>query len=183
MTTKSERVKKWRENTKNRIIASMGGKCCICGYKKCPRSLDLHHLNPATKEIGMGKIMAHPVAWTRIVKELRKCVLICSNCHGEYHDGLIKIPKNAAKFNEEYANKNFRRANWSSCPICGKSKPPYKITCSRNCAARKARKVDWEKHDILKMKQRGLSNIAIADIVGVSDMAVRKRLKKLKSSK
>jgi len=32
MSNKSEYVKRWRKNTKKRIIESMGGECQICGY-------------------------------------------------------------------------------------------------------------------------------------------------------
>jgi len=32
MSKKSEHVKNWRKNCKERIIQAMGGKCCVCGY-------------------------------------------------------------------------------------------------------------------------------------------------------
>jgi len=43
--------------------------------------------------------MAHTVT------ELRKCVLICHNCHFEIHSGIGtgKIPENPPRFNEEFA--------------------------------------------------------------------------------
>lgn len=49
MSIKSEYVKKWRKTAKLRIIEAMGGECCICGYKKCPEALALHHLDPSKK--------------------------------------------------------------------------------------------------------------------------------------
>ena len=81
----SEKVKKWRHETKKRIIESMGGKCQICGYNKCDSALDLHHINPEEKEISLASIRANPKSWSLIVAELRKCVLICANCHREEH--------------------------------------------------------------------------------------------------
>lgn len=99
----SEKVKRWRRNTKERIIKAMGGACCICGYNKCPNSMILHHIDPSEKDIGIGDIRANPKAWAIIVEELRKCILLCSNCHGEVHWGVAILPDNFAKFDESYA--------------------------------------------------------------------------------
>ena len=99
----SEKVKRWRKASKVKIVKAMGGKCVICGYCKCNAALVLHHLNPDEKEIGLGAIRANPKNWVYIVKELRKCVLLCANCHGEVHDGLSFVPEDAVKFDERYS--------------------------------------------------------------------------------
>lgn len=179
MRKTSDAVRRWRKNTKHRIVAAMGGKCCLCGYNKCNESLALHHLNPAEKEFGLGHIIGHPIAWSRIVKELRKCILICNNCHGEIHSGVSVIPNSVTKFNEQYVVYKDKSKDYVPCPICRTPMPPIKITCSRACAARKSRKVDWSSVDIVAMKNSGKSNLSIGDELGVSEAAVRKRLKKL----
>ena len=104
MSVGSERVKKWRAQTKERIVSAMGGSCIICGYNKCHSALDLHHLDPKQKTFGFGAIRGNPKSWDKIVIELRKCVLLCRNCHGEYHEGLFLIPEDAPKFNEAFSN-------------------------------------------------------------------------------
>jgi hypothetical protein len=88
MSKNSEAVKKWRHKCKLRIVESMGGKCQCCGYDKCTQALDLHHLDPTEKEMGLGGIRANPKSWESIVQELRKCVLLCNRCHQEVHAGV-----------------------------------------------------------------------------------------------
>lgn len=80
MSISSNRVKDWRENTKQRIVDAFGGRCSICGYSKCLAGFDLHHLDPTEKEFGFGAIRANPKSWKNIiVPELRKCILLCAN--------------------------------------------------------------------------------------------------------
>lgn len=62
----------------------MGGKCIICGYDKCLSALAFHHINPWDKEFEIGSKMS----WEVIVQELKKCELVCSNCHAEIHEGF-----------------------------------------------------------------------------------------------
>lgn len=30
-------------------------------------------------------------SWDRVKIELDKCILVCSNCHREIHDGMVKL--------------------------------------------------------------------------------------------
>lgn len=179
MSKRSEAVKRWRNKTKERMTESMGGECVCCGYKVCQRSLDFHHLDPSEKELSFGKMRAEPHAWSKIVEELRKCVLVCSNCHGEIHEGLIEVPKDAARFNEEFAEYSTKSVEEiEPCPICGEDKPKRKITCSRVCAARKTGKVNWSQIDLEeKLKTQSISRIA--EELDVSWNAVKKRMKKV----
>lgn len=180
MGKQSEAVKKWRKNTKQRIVDSMGGKCCICGYNKCNSALDLHHLNPNEKEFGIGKIRANIKSWDKIVKELKKCILVCSNCHAEIHDDILKIPKNYIAFNEDYADyrQKQKKEIFDICPICKGEKSIINITCSHACAAKLSWKVNWDNVD-LKKELQTKSYCKIADELGCSDNAVRKRAKRL----
>ena len=57
MSKKSDAVKKWRNESKKRMIKSMGGKCSICEYNKCHAALEFHHIDPNVKEIGLGSII------------------------------------------------------------------------------------------------------------------------------
>jgi predicted transcriptional regulator len=167
------------------MINAMGGKCCLCGYCKCSAALDLHHKDPSQKEIQFGKVIANPRAWIKIVAELRKCVLVCANCHREIHRGLATVPPNAPQFDESYLSKPsvdqifVPTSEMDACPICNSSKPVLYKTCSKKCAALIVGTIQWEKFDVLSMKKSGMSNRQIASLIGCSDTAISKRLMKL----
>ena len=50
MSYSSEKVKQWRKNTKNRMVAAMGGCCQVCGYNKSTNALEFHHIDPKEKD-------------------------------------------------------------------------------------------------------------------------------------
>ncbi len=83
------KVVSWRQRTKQKLVEYKGGKCVICGYNKCMVSLTFHHRDPTQKEVG---ITGQTKSYERLKKEVDKCELVCSNCHGEIHDGLVSIP-------------------------------------------------------------------------------------------
>lgn len=62
--------------------------CHFCA-ENCSVALDFHHLDPREKEfeLGKGEIKSVP----RIEAELKKCVVLCSNCHRKVHAGLLNI--------------------------------------------------------------------------------------------
>lgn len=103
MSKSSEAVKRWRQNTKRRMVESMGGCCVCCGYNNSLRALTFHHLDPTQKEMGFGQARGNPTAWKTIISELKKCVCVCYNCHMEIHDGLRGVPVNPARFNEQFS--------------------------------------------------------------------------------
>jgi hypothetical protein len=74
---------------KLKSIEYKGGKCIVCGYDKCVRSLDFHHLTPSEKDFSISDRHTHD--FKKIKIELDKCVLLCKNCHGELHSDLITI--------------------------------------------------------------------------------------------
>ncbi len=69
-----------------------GGKCALCGYKKCQRALSFHHRDPKKKSFGIAT-KGLTRSWEKIKQEIDKCVLLCANCHMEVHDGLTQLPK------------------------------------------------------------------------------------------
>lgn len=135
MSKNSEAVKTWRKNTKLKMIQCMGGKCQICGYNKCPESMDLHHLDPSIKELSFGSIMAKPKAWdSKIVPELKKCILLCANCHREYHAGYATIPVTYDTFDESRLSLD-KSLMYDICPVCGGEKSKLHKTCSLRCSS------------------------------------------------
>ena len=85
----SDAVAKRRRKVKLMAIEYKGGKCKLCGYKKCVSALTFHHRDPSKKDFGIAA-NGHCWAWETIKKELDKCILVCFNCHQEIHDGLRK---------------------------------------------------------------------------------------------
>lgn len=179
MANKSEYVKKWRRETKQRIIDAMGGKCQICGYSRCINALELHHIDPSKKEICFGTIRANPKQWNKIVEELRKCVLLCAVCHREIHAGFVELPIDYKTFDETYSN--YKETKYlSECPICNKLKPKFNKFCSLRCSGKNKQKVDWESVDLynlIHVQKKTL--VSIAEGLNVSDVAVKKRAVKL----
>lgn len=74
-----------RKSLREQAIEYKGGKCNICSYNRCANAFDFHHIDPLEKDF---TISSHMTSWERIKKEIDKCVLICSNCHREVHDGM-----------------------------------------------------------------------------------------------
>lgn len=64
--------------------------CSICGYFKCLKALEFHHLDPKKKLFSLSRSSSR-YSHKEITDELDKCVIVCSNCHKEIHDGLIKF--------------------------------------------------------------------------------------------
>ena len=74
-----------RKELRERIIDYKGGGCRICGYNRSLLALELHHLNSLEKEFSISSKLT---SWMAIAREIEKCVLLCSNCHREVHDGM-----------------------------------------------------------------------------------------------
>lgn len=70
---------------KLKVVEYMGGKCSHCGYNKCIRSLEFHHIDPSKKSKDYNKNF-HTWGVERQKEELKNCILLCSNCHREIHN-------------------------------------------------------------------------------------------------
>lgn len=186
MSKQSEAVKRWRQTTKRKLILAMGGKCVICGYNDCDDALEFHHINADEKEISWGSIRSNIKSLVTIAQELKKCVLLCSNCHKELHSNRSNtcLPDSYPTLDEEKLwaiNEGIHEdVPKDECPVCGTSKPVWYITCSLQCGYKMSstRKIDWSLYDVLEMyKTMTLSEIS--EYVGCSSGAVSKRLRKL----
>jgi transposase len=91
---RSEAVSKRRRSVKRTLVEEAGGKCILCGYRRCHRALEFHHLDPRTKEFDLGRTgVSRSLARCRA--EASKCVLLCSNCHAEVEAGITAVPLNS----------------------------------------------------------------------------------------
>jgi len=78
-------VRKRRKANKQKAINLLGGKCKLCGYNKCNDALEFHHINPKEKEFMLSKVW-NSKTWEKLLPEIKKCVLLCANCHREVHN-------------------------------------------------------------------------------------------------
>ncbi len=80
-----ERAKKHRKAWILILKEIYGEIACVkCGYSKCFAALDFHHRKAETKIFGISSILRYRVTAKRI-KEVKKCDILCSNCHRELH--------------------------------------------------------------------------------------------------
>jgi len=85
-------VTKRRKKLKEMLVEYKGGGCVVCGYRRTPWALDLHHINPLKKDFSMS-VRGLTRSWDRLKKEADKCILLCANCHREIHAGITQLPK------------------------------------------------------------------------------------------
>ena len=71
-----------------KIKEQRGGKCIRCGYDKCIKALEFHHIDPSQKDFTISN---DHFKLLEAIEESKKCILICSNCHKELHDNLWDI--------------------------------------------------------------------------------------------
>lgn len=84
----TEAVQRRREKLKELAVEYKGGKCERCGYCKCLKALEFHHVDPNEKEFGIGA-KGHTKSFEKIKIEIDKCILVCANCHREIHAELM----------------------------------------------------------------------------------------------
>ena len=65
--------------------------CALCG-EDTACCLDFHHPNPQEKEASVA-YFAYAKSKPRMIAEMKKCVVLCSNCHRKVHAGLLKVDK------------------------------------------------------------------------------------------
>lgn len=179
---KSEYVKNWRRNTKEKIVQSMGGCCQIpsCGYFRCQDALELHHIDPTQKELSFAKIRANPKSIQKIYEELKKCILLCSNCHKEIHANLIELPDNYSK-----VDPDILFAKNKKCLECGSSFMDIHEShfCSSQCLGKYNQIKKTAPLDGIDLRELMIqfNNVKshVAKHLGVSETAIRSRLKKM----
>lgn len=64
-------------------------KCSLCD-ESTPECLDLHHIDSTTKDKEIGR-MLQDGSWSKLQREIDKCVVVCANCHRKIHAGHLQI--------------------------------------------------------------------------------------------
>lgn len=75
-------IEKERYRRKKQFTESLKESCIKCGESR-PYVLDFHHKDKTQKDFTIGQIKKGSL---EILKnEIEKCVVLCSNCHREFH--------------------------------------------------------------------------------------------------
>ena len=75
---RKNKIKKWFEDYKLRL-------CCSKCSENHPATLDFHHKFRKNKEMDVAKMVYEGYSIERIKKELKKCIVLCANCHRKEH--------------------------------------------------------------------------------------------------
>ena len=81
--TNNNRATYRRAAMKREGVKRLGGKCIKCGISK-KYLLNFHHLRPENKNDNPANILANNNV-AGFFEEIQDCVLLCSNCHTEFH--------------------------------------------------------------------------------------------------
>lgn len=65
---------------------------CSCCPEKEPCCLEFHHKDGKQKDFNLAIAAAYGYSWDRILEEIEKCIVVCSNCHKKIHKGKITLP-------------------------------------------------------------------------------------------
>lgn len=74
-------IRDWFKDLKSSLKCNRCSEQDVC-------TLDFHHIDPAKKDRAVGQTFANGWSKERILKEIEKCEVLCSNCHRKEHARL-----------------------------------------------------------------------------------------------
>ncbi len=78
-----------RRETRKKAFISMFGWCSLCNYNRYIPNIVFHHIYGANKSYKISSDRIFQKSFTDAIIELSKCIIVCRNCHGEIHEGMI----------------------------------------------------------------------------------------------
>jgi transposase len=157
------------EDRKKKAVELMGGKCIKCGYCKNYAALDFHHIDPFQKEFDFN--VGRRRSWDKLIVELKKCILLCSNCHREEHHPNTTVSEKIPESNPSLNLESLKPTG--TCLICGTEVFGTKY-CSRACSCDSQRRVKRPNREELVLLIETTSFVQIGKRYGVSDNSIRK---------
>lgn len=79
------------KDTRREVIDRLKNACVVCGYNRCKTALEFHHLDETIKESEVSTMLASKKSLVLINEEIKKCIVLCSNCHREHHAGMLDL--------------------------------------------------------------------------------------------
>lgn len=112
---KRENNKALRFAKKIMAVELLGGSCIYCGFDNF-FALDFHHVQ-SDKENSISVLRKG--RWSNVAKELGKCVILCANCHAEFH--CVKSPNYKQSVNKLKKLNLFHQMRCEKCNYVGKN--------------------------------------------------------------
>ena len=100
MSTPAERRLKYKGNIRQKYYelkeASVCAHCGLSGKEHADR-LQFHHIHPRGKTDNVAHLVQQAQSWKYIQKEIKKCIVLCDECHKQEHRRLgLPDPRNIA---------------------------------------------------------------------------------------
>lgn len=176
----SKNVSECRRRRKENLVKVLGGKCQICGFNAYIEAQEFHHEDGKDKSFGISS--GNTRSLMSYLNEIKKCYLLCANCHRGVHAGYFDNPSEHV-FLQDVVDELI-----GNTPTKGKHKKNYCIDCGKeiwntakrciSCAKQRQRLTIWPDREELKDLIRYMPFTQIGKKFGVSDNSVREWCKK-----
>jgi hypothetical protein len=89
---KIPKTKQTSHNKRKQMVEEAKDKpCAICKIKYPPCAMDLHHIDPSTKDMGGISGMIRMGSYQKLQEEIDKCIPLCAVCHRLLHNNLAEL--------------------------------------------------------------------------------------------
>lgn len=73
--------RRYRKRLQDMVDALKDAPCTDCGHRFPPKAMDFDHLDASTKVANVSTLLVRATSSQKILEEIAKCELVCSNCH------------------------------------------------------------------------------------------------------
>lgn len=193
-------------NRKLFFIEQKGGSCELCGYKQNISGLVFHHINPEEKKFEVDARTLGNKSMESLTKEVSKCQLLCQLCHVHHHnpqldmsnftDHIINMElKNSAvqklqNLNKEQVDKIIESINntnlnktalWLGISSAALTSFLTRENLKNRIGFIQHTKIIWPSDEELLILLKNSNYSALGRKLGVSDVSIRRRVKKIKT--
>jgi 5-methylcytosine-specific restriction endonuclease McrA len=89
---KNQSVKEIYRQRKEWVNAYKAERGCALCPEKNPFAIDFHHRNKYEKAFTVSQAI-HSKSIDQLEEEIKRCVVLCSNCHRKVEAGVLSLPE------------------------------------------------------------------------------------------